>query len=224
MTLRTGFIGLGAQGGPIVERMLQQGVDVGLWARRPESLEPFLPKGAKRAETPAALARERNSVGICVLSDNDVREVVLGDTGVLSGMGPGGLMMIHSTVAPDTVIELDRLAREKGVHLLDAPVSGGARGALAGTMTVMVGGETSALDIARPVLESFATNIPHLGTVGAGQMMKLLNNTLCYANMVLSISALELAEQLGIDRRRAGEIMATELRPQQRSRPRDQRR
>jgi 3-hydroxyisobutyrate dehydrogenase len=147
-------------------------------------------------------------VGICVAHDDDVRDVVLRDgQGVLYGMAPGSVIAIHSTVAPDTVIALERAARERGVHLLDAPVSGGSRGALAATMTVMVGGDGAALEIARPVFTTFATTIAHLGPVGSGQLMKLLNNNLCYANAAMAVSALELAEQLGMDPRVAAGVL-----------------
>ncbi len=208
MTIKTGFIGLGNQGGAIAERMLAQGVKVAVWARRPETMGPFVEKGATTAASPAALGREQRVVGVCVGDDNDVRSVVLGDNGVLAGMARGGLILIHSTVAPATVIELEKLAAEKGVRLLDAPVSGGARGALAGTMTVMVGGDADVLEEARPQLETFAASIPHLGAVGSGQGLKLLNNALCYGNAVMGVIALETAEKLGMDRKIAGDIMA----------------
>ncbi len=158
--------------------------------------------------SPMSLGAACAMVGICVAHDDDVRDVVLRDgEGVLYGMAPGGVIAIHSTVAPETVIDLERAARERGVHLLDAPVSGGHRGALAATMTVMVGGDTAALEIARPVFATFASTITHLGPVGSAQLMKLLNNNLCYANAAMAISALELAEQLGMDSRVAAGLL-----------------
>jgi len=205
--IRAGFIGLGNQGGAIAERMLSQGVDLRVWARRPEAMEPFVRLGAKTAPTPAALAAECDLVGVCVINDKDVRDVILGENGLLAGMKPGGVIAVHATVPPESVTELEPYCREKGVLLLDAPVSGGPEGAAAGTMTVMVGGEAATLAIAQPVFETFATKIPHLGPLGSGQMVKLLNNNLCYANVAMSISALEVAERLGMDVDRVGEVM-----------------
>jgi 3-hydroxyisobutyrate dehydrogenase-like beta-hydroxyacid dehydrogenase len=199
-SLTVGFIGLGDQGAPIARRIADAGWPLQVWARRPASLTAFDGAGAVVVDTPLAIGAACDVVGVCVVSDDDVREVVLRDgAGVLFGMQPGGVIAIHSTLLPATVVELAEIAKPRGVHVLDAPVSGGPRGATAGTMTVMVGGEAEALAIARPVFESFATTIAHLGPCGAGQMAKLLNNNLCYANVALGIHALELAEQLGMD-------------------------
>ena len=205
--MRIGFIGLGNQGAPIAHRMLQGGADLTVWARRPAALEPFVAAGATAAETPAALAARCDVVGVCVVADDDVRQVVAGENGLIGAMRPGGVIAIHATVAPETVVALEALARAAGVHLLDAPVSGGPQGAREGTMTVMVGGSPEALEIARPALALFASAIPHLGPVGSGQVLKLLNNNLCYANAAMAASALEVAEALGVDPRRAADVM-----------------
>jgi 3-hydroxyisobutyrate dehydrogenase-like beta-hydroxyacid dehydrogenase len=195
-----GFIGLGNMGAPMAQRIVAAGWPLQVWARRPQSLESLLAQGAVAAASPRALAAACDLVEICVGTDNEVTDVVLHHGhGVLAGMRSGTILALHSTLLPKTVIELERSARARGVHVLDAPVSGGAKGAAAGTLTVMVGGEAAHLARALPVFQSFASNIPHLGPVGSGQMMKLLNNNLCYANIALGISALELAEKLGFD-------------------------
>ena len=205
---KVGFIGLGNQGAPIARRILDAGYPLGVWARREATLAPFADSGAVAAPSPAALAADCDMLGICVVNDDDVREVLLGQ-GALEAMKPGGIIALHSTLLPESVIELDALARARGAHVLDAPVSGGARGAEAGTMTVMVGGDAEALERARPVLETFATTVAHLGPVGSGQMIKLLNNNLCYANLTMGIYALELAERLGMDPKVAAGIIRT---------------
>jgi len=205
--MKVGFIGLGDQGAPIAHRMIDGGMELTVWGRRPASVEPFVAKGARVATSPAELAAAVQLVGVCVTADDDVREVVAGPQGVLQGARPGTVIAIHATISPGTVIDLEVAAREKGVHLLDAPVSGGAAGARAGTMTVMAGGSAEALEVARPALETFAKNIPHLGAVGAGQQLKLLNNNLCYANIAMAVSAVEVAAKLGVDPERAAEIM-----------------
>ncbi len=206
-TLGYGFIGLGDQGAPMAGQMLKKGLDVTVWARRPEALEPFIAEGAKTARSPAALGAACDLVGVCVVNDKDVLEVVAGENGLLSGMKAGGVILVHSTVSPETVKDLERLAGEKGVRLLDAPVSGGNRGGLAGTLTVMVGGDPEVLETARPMLETFAEKIFHLGPVGSGQAIKLVNNTLTYATVTLSVSALRAVRDLGMDVKQASQVL-----------------
>jgi len=205
-TLKTGFIGLGNQGSPIARQWIDAGFPLTIWARRAESLKPFADTAAEVANAPADLAQACDLIGICVVNDSDVRQVLF-EADVLEAMRPGSIIAIHSTLLPETVIELDKKARSLGVHLLDAPVSGGSHGARAGTMTVMVGGDAEPLERVRAVFETFATKIAHLGPVGAGQMMKLLNNNLAYANLVMGINAMELASQLGIDRDVAADVI-----------------
>ncbi|HVW43692.1 MAG TPA: NAD(P)-dependent oxidoreductase [Amycolatopsis sp.] len=195
-----GFIGLGDQGAPIAQRILAAGWPLRVWARRSASVAPLVAAGAVVAGSPAELGAACDLVGVCVSTDDDVREVVLRDgDGVLSGMAKGGVIAVHSTVSPDTVRELHREARQRDVALLDAPVSGGSGGARAGTLTVMVGGDAEPVTVARPVFDTFAGTVAHLGPVGAGQEMKLLNNNLCYANVAMGVSAMEIAERLGMD-------------------------
>jgi 3-hydroxyisobutyrate dehydrogenase len=204
--LTVGFIGLGNQGSPIARRIVNAGFPLTIWARRPASLESFADTPAVVAASAAALAGECDVIGICVVNDDDVRQILL-EQGVLEAARPGTVIAIHSTLLPQTVIDLDRLACARGVHLLDAPVSGGSRGAELGTMAIMVGGEEAALDRARPVFEIFSAKIAHLGGVGCGQMMKLLNNNLAYANLVMGINALELAAKLGMDREVTSDVI-----------------
>lgn len=199
-----GFIGLGNQGAPIAHRIAAAGWPLTVWARRPASLAGF---AAKFAATPAALAAGCDLIGICVINDDDVREVLGGPAGVLAGVRPGTIIAIHSTILPETITELAALAAEKGAFLFDAPVSGGPRGAEAGTMTVMAGGDAGVLARAKPVFESFADTIMHLGPLGSGLMVKLINNNLCFANMTMGIHALELARRLGIDMEVAASVI-----------------
>jgi 3-hydroxyisobutyrate dehydrogenase-like beta-hydroxyacid dehydrogenase len=119
---------------------------------------------------------------------------------LLPAMRPGSRIAIHSTIHPDSCIALAREAAMRDVALIDAPVSGGGQGATAGTLTVMVGGDTAAVEAARPVFESFAGLISHLGGVGAGQLAKLVNNSLMAANMALADAALGAGATLGLDR------------------------
>ena len=127
---RVGFIGLGNIGGAIASRIIGAGFPTVLWARRPDALAPFLDARVESAESPADLAAWADIVGICVWSDEDVREVMLGDRGVLAGCRPGTVVAIHSTTQPGTCRDLAEAARELDVVVIDAPVSGGRDGAL----------------------------------------------------------------------------------------------
>ena len=194
---RCGFIGLGSQGAPIARRMAQAGYPLVLWARRPASLEPFADTAATVAATVAELGAQCGYVGVCVVNDADVREVC---GQLIPAMPPGGLIVIHSTVHPDTCRALAAEAAARGLSLIDAPVSGGQPAAEAGTLTVMIGGEAEAVAKARPVIETFGGLIAHLGGVGAGQLAKLVNNALMAANLGLAQSAVAAGEAIGVDR------------------------
>lgn len=204
---RVGFIGLGSQGGPMARAIVEAGIPTTLWARRPESLKPYADTAATYAETPAVLAAASDVVCLCVVGDDDVRELVYG--GLLDAMAEGSILVVHSTVHPDTCRELAERAEAKGVSVLDAPVSGGGPAAAAGTLLVMVGGDEAALVRVRPVFETYANPIVHLGPVGAGQITKILNNLLFSANLGAAISMLELGEQLGVPRDKACQVMTS---------------
>lgn len=205
--MRVGFIGLGSQGGPMARRIAEGGYDLTLWARRPATLEPFADTSAKAAGSPAELAAASDLVCVCVVGDDDVREVLEGDTGVLAGLAPGGTVAIHSTVHPDTCGQIAKSAAEQGVSVIDAPVSGGGQAADEGKLLVMVGGDPEAVERCRPVFATYADPIAHLGSLGSGQVTKILNNLLFTANLGGAISTLELGESLGLDRIRLAEVL-----------------
>jgi 3-hydroxyisobutyrate dehydrogenase-like beta-hydroxyacid dehydrogenase len=211
MSTRVGFIGLGSQGAPIARRIVNAGGPVGavtLWARRDATLEPFAGTAAKTAGSPAELARESDVIGICVTGDADVEAVSGGDEGILAGTRPGAIIAVHSTVHPDTCRRLAARAAEKGAHVIDAPVSGGAPAAEAGTLLVMVGGDDETVERARPVLETFGDPVVHLGPLGAGQVTKLLNNTVFTAQLAVASSLFALGQAMGIEPARLGEVIA----------------
>jgi 3-hydroxyisobutyrate dehydrogenase-like beta-hydroxyacid dehydrogenase len=195
--ITTGFIGLGSQGGPMAQRMIDAGFETWLWARRPESLAPYAGTAAKTAATLAELGAACDHIGICVVDDAGV---IATCEALLPAMRPGSLVAIHSTILPETCIALAAKFAERGIALIDAPVSGGGQGAADRTLTVMVGGAPDAVAAARPVFESFAGLLLHLGPVGAGQNAKLVNNTLMAANMALADAALNAGAALSIDR------------------------
>lgn len=206
--MRVGFIGLGSQGAPMARRIVEGGHELTLWARRSASLEPFADTSAEIAGTPAELGAASDLVCLCVVGDDDVRQVLDGDTGVLAGLAPGGIVAIHSTVHPDTCREIAEQSARQGVTVIDAPVSGGGPAAADGTLLVMVGGDQEAVDRARPVFVTFADPIVHLGALGSGQVAKILNNLLFSANLGAALSALELGDALGVDRQSLCQVLA----------------
>jgi 3-hydroxyisobutyrate dehydrogenase-like beta-hydroxyacid dehydrogenase len=160
------------------------------------------------ADSPARLGAASDLVCLCVVGDDDVRQVLLGETGVLAGMAPGGIIAIHSTVHPDTCREIAEAAARQGISVIDAPVSGGSPAATEGTLLVMVGGNDDAVAAARPVFATFADPIVHLGPVGSGQVAKILNNLLFSANLGAAVSTLDLGESLGVPRKALCEVLA----------------
>ena len=201
--MRVGFIGLGSQGGPMARAIVDGGYDMTLWARRAASLEPFADTTAKVAGSPAELGATSDLVCLCVVGDADVEEVLGGDTGVLAGMAEGGIsggiIAIHSTVHPDTCRRLAEMAAAKGVSLIDAPVSGGAPAVAEKRLLVMVGGDPEIVERCRPVFETYANPVIHLGGLGSGQVAKLLNNLMFTANLANAKTTLKLGEALGVN-------------------------
>jgi 3-hydroxyisobutyrate dehydrogenase len=205
---RVGFIGLGSQGGPMARRIVESGCPLTLWARRPESLESFVDTAASMASTPAELGAASDVVGICVMGDADVEDVLLRAEGVLEGMTAGGVVAIHSTVRPDTCIRVAEHAARRGVGLVDAPVSGGGGAAAQRKLLVMVGGEDEHLARCRPVFDTFADPVVHLGPLGSGQMAKLVNNLVFTAQVSLALETFVFADELGMDRGALAQVLA----------------
>lgn len=205
--MRIGFIGLGSQGGPMAWKIIDAGYPTTLWARRRASLEPFADTAAKAAGSPAELAATSDLVCLCVVSDADVEQVVLGAGGVLAGLAAGGVIAVHSTVHPQTCRRLAAEARTRGVDVVDAPVSGGGMGAAAGRLLVMVGGEPETVERCRPVFSTYGDPVVHMGPLGTGQVTKLLNNVLFTANLATAAGMLDLGRSLGVDPDRLGEAI-----------------
>jgi 3-hydroxyisobutyrate dehydrogenase-like beta-hydroxyacid dehydrogenase len=204
---RAGFIGLGSQGGPMARRIATE-FPLTLWARRREALTPHADTGADIAPTPAALGAASDVVGICVVADADVEDVILRADGVLAGMSAGGVIAIHSTVHPRTCFRVAEEAARKGVSVIDAPVSGGGGAAAERQLLVMVGGNREAVDRARPILDTFADPLLHLGPLGSGQTAKLLNNIVFTAQITLALDTYALADALGMDRGAVAQVLA----------------
>ena len=206
--MQVGFIGLGSQGGPMAGRIIEAGFPTTLWARRPGSLEQFADTAAKVAGSPAELAATSDLVCLCVVGDVDVEDVTAGENGVLAGLKPGGVIAVHSTVHPKTCHALAKKSGAQGVSVVDAPVSGGAPAVAERRLLVMVGGDADVVERCRPVFESYADPIVHLGDLGSGQTTKLLNNLLFTANLGTAATTLALGEALGVLPDRLTEVIS----------------
>ena len=202
--MKCGFIGLGSQGAPMAQRIIDAGYEVVLWARRAESLQPFADTSASAAGSIRELGEQVQFCGICVVDDAGVRQVC---DQLIPAMAPGGCIAIHSTVHPQLCRELAEAAQARGLFLVDAPVSGGGPAAADGNLTVMVGGSDEALAKMRPVFETFSGLLIHLGDTGAGQMAKLVNNSMMAANLAIADQSLAAAQALGVDRSAFAELV-----------------
>jgi 3-hydroxyisobutyrate dehydrogenase-like beta-hydroxyacid dehydrogenase len=193
---RVGFVGLGDQGGPMARRIVEAGHPTTLWARRPATLEPFAGTPARRAGTRAELGAASDLLCVCVVDDAGVDDVLRGPDGALAAMAPGSVVVVHSTVHPDTCIRLQR--DHPSLHVVDAPVSGGGAKAAAGELLVMTGGPDEVVDRCRPVFATYGNPVVHVGGLGAGQQAKVLNNTLFTAQLALAAEVYALASDLGL--------------------------
>ncbi|MGW0949015.1 NAD(P)-dependent oxidoreductase [Streptomyces sp. NPDC002623] len=204
---RVGFIGLGSQGGPMARRIVEESYPLALWARRRASTEAFGDTDAVVAASPAELGAASDLVCLCVVADADVEDVMLRPDGVLAGMAPGGGVVIHSTIHPDTCRHVADKAAKRAIAVVDAPVSGGGGAAAERRLLVMADGEEADVARCRPVLETFADPVIHLGPLGSGQLAKLLNNFVFTAQFGLALDTFSFAERLGMDRAAVARVL-----------------
>jgi 3-hydroxyisobutyrate dehydrogenase len=197
MSEKIGFIGLGSQGGPIAHRIADAGMNLTVWARRPEALETFATKGCTTAHSVTQMGQRCDHIGICVVSDADVFQIT---DQLIPVMKSGSRIVIHSTILPATCQQLEAQCKARGIGLIDAPVSGGSPAAEAGTLTVMCGGDSAVFEECKPVFETFGKMIVLLGGIGAGQRAKIINNALLSAHLGIATAALTVADELGVDR------------------------
>jgi len=199
MTERIGFIGLGIMGQGMAHNLLKAGFELTVWNRTASKMESLVAAGAKAAQTPAKVAAQSDIVIICVSDTADVEAVILGEHGVLAGAQSGSLVIDCSTISPAATQQLAATLAAKGVAMLDAPVSGGSEGAAKGTLSIMVGGEASEVARAMPVFQAMGRTITHVGAIGAGQTVKLVNQILVVNNALGVCEALMFAQAGGVD-------------------------
>jgi 3-hydroxyisobutyrate dehydrogenase len=199
MDKRIGLIGLGIMGKPMARNLLKAGYPLTVYSRGRDAVEALMADGAADARSSQEVA-ERSDMVITMVTDTpDVRQVVLGDNGVLAGMRAGGIIIDMSTISPSATREIAEMVQTKGVHFLDAPVSGGEGGAIAGTLSIMVGGETEVFTACLPIFQAMGKNIIHVGGTGTGQLTKLCNQiAVAVTNLAMS-EALVFAARAGVD-------------------------
>ncbi|MGE0606224.1 MAG: NAD(P)-dependent oxidoreductase [Pirellulales bacterium] len=205
-----GFIGLGTMGAPMARNVLKAGHKLVFYARRPETASEFKAEGGIQASSPAVVARQADLIITIVTADEQVREVVLGPEGVAAGASPGKVLMDMSTIGPWTARSVGAELASRQIAMLDAPVSGGPWGAAAGTLAIMVGGDESVFTRCRPLLESMGdrNKIFHVGPLGAGQTVKLINQMLGGAMMALIGEGLVLARAADVNLDRLADVVA----------------
>ena len=199
MSLRVGFVGLGNQGRPIAAHLAPAGFETRVYDIDPAAVQELVAGGAKAAASPRDLGAHADLVGVCVPEDRHVRDVVLGPEGVLAGLSAGGVILIHSTVLPDTVVEVAEAAAAKGVSVLDACVSGGAARARIRQIAWLVGGPAEALEKARPYFEATSEQpVVHAGGLGSGAQLKLCINLITYIQWAAAYESMLLARAVGL--------------------------
>ena len=202
MSESIGFIGLGIMGDGMARNLLRAGFDLSVWNRTLSRTDELAVAGATVARSPSDLAGYCDIIIICVSDTPDVKSVILGENGVFHGARPGALVIDMSTVSPHVTTEIARKLAENDIHMLDAPISGGSEGAAMGTLSIMVGGEAIQVERAMPYLSAMGKTITHVGSHGAGQMVKLVNQVLVVGNALAISEALLFAQAGGLDLRR----------------------
>ena len=196
---RIGWIGTGVMGTSMCGHLIDAGHQMTVYSRTRERAQPLLDKGAGWAETPAEVATRSDVIFTMVGYPSDVREVVLGEQGVLAGAAGGSVVVDMSTSEPSLAVEIAAVASRQDVESLDAPVSGGDVGARNATLSIMVGGDAETVERVRPLLEVMGKTIIHLGPAGAGQHTKMVNQTLIATGMIGVCEALLYAHRAGLD-------------------------
>jgi 3-hydroxyisobutyrate dehydrogenase len=196
---KIGFIGLGIMGRGMVANLLKAGFPVRIWNRTPERMKPLVESGAEAANSPADVAAQSDIIITCVSDTPDVEAVILGQDGLIQGAKAGSLVIDMSTISPQTTRDIAARLAQKEVHMLDAPISGGSEGAANGSLSIMVGGDSEQFARATPAFEAMGNTITHVGRIGAGQTVKLVNQILVVVTMLAVGEGLLFAQAGDLD-------------------------
>ena len=196
---RVGFVGLGTMGAAMAANVARAGFETSAWNRTPGRAPELDELGVRRLDSPADVARSSDIVVTIVSDTPDVEGVLFGPQGVADGAANGALVVDMSTISPSATRDFAARLRERGVAMIDAPVSGGSEGAQKGTLSIFVGGDAGDLERARPVLEAMGKTITHVGPIGAGQAVKAVNQVILAGTYLGVAEGIVLALKSGLD-------------------------
>ena len=204
------FLGLGVMGYPMAGHLKKGGHEVTVYNRSSAKAEAWVKEhGGKMAATPAAAAHDADIVFCCVGADQDLYAVTTGADGAFSGMRAGSIFVDNTTASAEAAITLDTAARELGLHMIDAPVSGGQAGAENGKLTVMCGGEADIFDKAMPIISCYASKVILVGASGSGQLTKMVNQ-ICIAGLVQGLSeAINFGQRADLDMEKVLDVISS---------------
>jgi len=194
-----GLVGPGRMGYAMLKHLIAKGYGVTVTDINADNIARAIEAGAEGADSPAALGAVSDFVIIAVGFDHEALAVTLGDFGLLQSMGPGSVIAVSSTVAPETVQRIETEAAKKNIGVLDAPICRGGWAADEGTLLALFGGDDEVVERAKPIYSAFSSDIVHIGSVGHGQVAKTMNNMLLWVNGIALMEAGRLSESTGID-------------------------
>lgn len=196
---KIGFIGIGVMGTPMAANLLRKDYPLSMISRHPEKSEALIALGASSAESPQELAGKSDVIILMLPDTRTVEQVLFGEKGVIFGLREGSIVVDMSTISPRETVEFSHRLTAKGCDMLDAPVSGGEKGAEAGTLGIMVGGPQSAFERCRRIFEAMGKTITYTGPSGCGQKTKLVNQLVGAANLLGAVEGIRLARAAGLD-------------------------
>ena len=199
MTMKVGFIGLGIMGKPMSKNLLKAGYSLVVADRNPEAIAEVIAAGAETASTAKAIAEQCDVIITMLPNSPHVKEVALGENGIIEGAKPGTVLIDMSSIAPLASREISEALKAKGIDMLDAPVSGGEPKAIDGTLSVMVGGDKAIFDKYYDLMKAMAGSVVHTGEIGAGNVTKLANQVIVALNIAAMSEALTLATKAGVN-------------------------
>jgi 2-hydroxy-3-oxopropionate reductase len=197
--MKIGFIGTGIMGRPMAFNLIKAGHELFTWGRRFDTVEPLLVAGAIGKGTPAEVAASAEICFTVVSGTSDVEQVILGERGLIHGARPDGVIVDMSTISPSSTRRIAAQLADKGVNMLDAPVSGGQAGAAQGTLSIMVGGKAEVFNRVKPLFEVLGKHIVHVGDHGAGQVVKACNQIVVSLTLEGVAEAILLARSNDVD-------------------------
>jgi 2-hydroxy-3-oxopropionate reductase len=203
-----GFIGLGIMGGPMAANLVKAGFDVVGYNLSPQPVQRLVEQGGRGADSLAAAVREADVVITMVPDSPDVEKVALGDDGIYDHARPGTLHVDMSSIRPDVARRVAEAGTERGMRVIDAPVSGGEQGAIDATLSIMVGGDAGDVAEVRPILEAVGTTVVHVGPAGSGQTVKAANQLIVAGTIELVAEAIVFLEAYGVDTEAAVKVLA----------------